>query len=103
MKELKITIEDKEEKAFKKFKEFYAKNKNLYKDYCDFDTFYFIEKASEIRGIGVDLHHRLMYDFAKFILMCRNDKEISEDSWLWSNKEFWFWFYKYYKILLKDR
>ena len=94
------------DEGFKKFKEEYLKRKKEWKveynEYLDYDTFYFIDMACRERNIQLQLSHRLMHDFARFILICLTDKDIEKDAWLWKPKEWWFYFWKYYEILFED-
>ena len=91
---------------FKKFKEAYLKNKEEwrkeYEAYKDYDMFHFIELACAERNIQIELAHRLMTDFAMFVLLCRADKDIDKDAWIWKPKEWWFYFWKYYKVIFSD-
>jgi len=96
----------KTDENFQKFKKEYLSKKDEWKKdyeaYKDRDTFHFIELACMERNIPVELSHRLMTDFGKFILLCMADDEIIKDAWIWKPKEWWFYFWKYYKTIFED-
>ena len=92
----------KESGSFKRFKEGYFKYKEMwkeeFKDEAYHDTEYFVDLACRERVIPLELSHRLMTDFAIFVLLCRADKDMDKDAWLWKPKEWWFYFWKYYQV-----
>jgi len=92
---------------FQKFKRTYIDKKEEwkkeYKNYENVDISFFIEMACRERLLPVELSHRLMRDFGMFVLLCLSDDDIGKESWIWKPKEWWFYFWKYYEVIFKDK
>jgi len=91
---------------FQNFKKAYMSKKEEwekeYEEDRDRDTFFYIELACAERNIPIELSHRLMTDFGKFILLCMADDDIRKEAWIWKPKKWWFYFWKYYKVIFEN-
>ena len=94
------TMKKEREKAFVKFKQNYEKYKEEIKEWVYSDISRFIDLACRERGIQFELQHRLIPDFVWFIDKAREE---IDDAWLWSFREAFFYFYKFYEIMFSDR
>ena len=102
LKDIEEFIEKDED--FQKFKREFLKNYKYWKEeyekeFKEYDIFYLIDLACRVRGLPIEFSHRLMLDFALFVIKCRIDRDVGKYSWLWKPKEWWYYFWRYYKVI----
>ena len=93
------TMKREREKAFQKFKKQYKTFREELKEFVDSDISTFIDLACAIRGIQFELQHRLMSDFIWFIIKAREE---IDDAWLWSFREAFYYFWRFYQCMFEE-